>query len=501
MVNGVSYSLFTVVGVCILACVILLTSFSFLQSAPVASVVVPDVLLKLNDKADRIEDLLLSMVMDEKPSQIKSEETTTKTTTTTIPSGPVSWINCSDMHLRAQALDRACVYHNFCVSRTGGIFPRYPLHLTDFQKHNAWSILPQLSAYVDEGGAIFETFRPMDNLDNLDVEDRSSNSVLLMWTPAAWPNKFPAHSVLNNFIPVLRHLLRSEPRFFFTERNTSGFVWPIHVDMYVRCCGFAGERIDPQKRHIWKWIARDIWDDLRRRDEPMSLLDELPAKKAFCYETVHVGVGGRRANWRRLSDDPTLWSVFRKSFLSFASSIVPSCWPIEPQAQRKTPRVVLVQRDDVQGNVATLGNRLFANIDVLDALLHRLAKEEHLLDYDGYVMFLADQKSAATVANRTKAWSIKPKFVVGEEQQACYVSSVGVLIGIHGNALALATFMERKTVMIEVYPVHKYYEEMCASVGLQYLKYSPKEHNSPAPEEFERMVRSGVELWRKQFKQ
>lgn len=185
-----------------------------------------------------------------------------------------------------------------------------------------------------------------------------------------------------------------------------------------------------------------------------------------CYERVHMGV--EEYAWRE-QGDARFWKIFRDVALTFAG-----CLPKEADALFwRTPRVVLVQRDDFQGNVMAYGDRVFRNLPLLEAILWRL-QDESVIRYRGYDMFF-------------------PNMTV--ETQACRVADADILIAAHGNAQALAVYMAAGSVLIEYGFGATYYRELAASLHMHYILRT-EIMSMPSPPQFEKTVREAVKLWR-----
>jgi hypothetical protein len=205
--------------------------------------------------------------------------------------------------------------------------------------------------------------------------------------------------------------------------------------------------------------------------ESNNTLSNFPSNTTFCYDYTIAGTGGTLAEWRD-EKNPKFWTAVRNFFLASAN-----CSQWIPQRAQSVPEVVLIQRNTRDGNVHELGNRLFKNVEVLSAILKDL-----------------DAKKVIKFSQVTVLSSKTPL-----KEQICRFRNAGIIVGIHGNALAFSTFMETGTVMVEVNPMHKYYRELSTSLNLQYLNYNQPDFDSMKAEVFLKLIMDAVTLWKLKF--
>jgi hypothetical protein len=143
----------------------------------------------------------------------------------------------------SRCYNTTCTLYNFCIASHGGIFPRYNYTGT-------FPVRAQVATFTSAGQQpMYEGFNPRGVAAGVEIKERP---VLLAVAPAAWPNKFPAHTILNNFVPILSQLQWLEP-----DRLKEDNRWAYQVDIVARCCAYAGGHITHPEQY--RWLGKVIY--------------------------------------------------------------------------------------------------------------------------------------------------------------------------------------------------------------------------------------------------
>ena len=140
--------------------------------------------------------------------------------------------------------------------------------------------------------------------------------------------------------------------------------------------------------------------------------------------------------------------------------------------------MILVQRDNSTGNVKALGDRVFHNIEQLDAVLDRYRRDRKIR-YRGVTVLTG---------------------AIATYEQACLAAGAGIFIAMHGNALALTAFMERGSVMLEIRGFNDYYADVSRSLGMQRINWFPRVAVRPEPDKFAAQLEQALAKWHAAFK-
>lgn len=159
----------------------------------------------------------------------------------------------------ARCYNTTCTLYNFCIAKRGGIFPRYAYNGT-------LPLMAQLATFTDKGKQNFYEGFNAHALGGIasrgmsGVEPIKERPVLLAFAPAAWPNKFPAHTILNNFVPIFSQLQWLEPERLYNNH------WQYSVDLVARCCAYAGGHVTHPEHY--RWLGRKKKPDTKPRRWP-----------------------------------------------------------------------------------------------------------------------------------------------------------------------------------------------------------------------------------------
>ncbi len=350
---------------------------------------------------------------------------------------------CSDLNNREIMYhSRVCVYKNVCISKREGAFVRKikgnELEVFENQYYS------QLSSYIHEGSMLYWRPKKYNRYNYSTIEYRKN---ILLYAPAAWPQKMGFHFLMNNIFPVFRIL-----DIIFPDRMVKypayNDVWKYNVDILSVRGGHAGDcHLEFNNVNV-KWLGinnafcskthnnKEIVDPYEFDSRSNNPNDTT----MICYENFVAGTGGFKGHWSDFYKKPEinvyskdLLNNFRTAFLQYSNSCNPHN---NRQLQLTKPLVVFTQRSNESSSA--YGNRIITNIKEVDEMLFKM-KKNGTIDYNGVVVYSAEMT---------------------QFEQACIASKSSIFIGVHGNQLAWGIFMESKTVMLELNPIGDIYKSL-----------------------------------------